>query len=103
MSKREKVESINIMEGINFEKNRYQQRKNEKTRRIQKKEIETKRKKLKIALTIELVIISAIIYVLAGQIGELANDGFIYQMWLLLSWGWLLGGQIVAFAMIWSE
>jgi hypothetical protein len=103
MSKKETVESVNIMEGVDFEKSRYQQRKREKTRRIHKQAIQAKRKRLKIVLTIELVIISAIIYFLTGEFGGSINDELIYQIWFLLSWGWLLGGQIVAIAMIWSE
>lgn len=54
--KKNKLEEVNIMEGINFEKSRYQQRKNEKTRRIRQAEKKRKQELLTRALYISLAI-----------------------------------------------
>lgn len=107
---KESLDDVNIMEGIDFTKSFYRQRKNEKTRRIQAKEkkrqeIKKQRKELvkKIALTFELVIVSISIYVLTGYFGELAQESLFYRIMCVLSWVWLIFGQIGALYTIWCE
>ena len=101
--KKNRLEEVNIMEGINFEKARYQARKAAKTRRIHKQERARKTKILKIALTIETIVISLVIYGLTGILGELAQTSTFYMALCILSWAWLFGGQIVALCMIWCD
>lgn len=101
--KKNKLDEINVMEGINFKKAQYRQRRIEEARRIQEAERKRKELKRKIWLTVELVIIGVIIYVLTGEFGELAQDNLFYQVVCILSWLWLLVGQIGAFCLIWCD
>ena len=101
--KKNKIEEVNIMEGINFKKAQARQAKIEKTRRIKEQEFARKQRNRKIALTIEVIIISGIIYVLTGIFGELAKDSTFYCVMCILSWGWLLFGQLGAVWAIWCN
>lgn len=92
---------VNIMEGINFKKGYYRQQKLEKTRRIKEQERKHKESKLKIALTIEILVVSFIIYVLVAQFGELATKGIIYQLTLIYGWLWLFFGQFGMLYYVW--
>lgn len=96
------TKEINIMEGIDFKKNYYKQRKYEKTRRIQEQARKRRERKIKIALTIETIVISAIIYVLTGILGELAQSSTFYSIVCVSAWIWLFFGQFGAFYCIWA-
>ena len=99
--KKNKIEEVNIMEGINFKKAQARQAKIEKTRRIKEQEFARKQKTRKVLLTIEVIVLSAIIYILTGFFGELAPDSTFYCIMCVLSWGWLLFGQFGALYAIW--
>ena len=101
--KKNKMDDVNIMEGINFKKSYYRQRKIEKTRRIQEAERKRKELKRKIWSTVELVIIGVIIYVLTGDFGELAQGSAFYRVMCILSWCWLLFGQFGVLYLIWCD
>jgi cytochrome c-type biogenesis protein CcmH/NrfG len=101
--KKNKLEEVNVMEGINFKKAQARQAKLEKTRRIKEQEFARKQKIRKIALTVEVIIISAVIYVLTGILGELAQDNTFYRVMCYLSWIWLFFGQFGAFFAIWCD
>lgn len=60
-------------------------------------------KKGKITITISLILVSALIYVLMGQIGELATKGIIYQLGLICGWFWLILGQFSVYGIVWGE
>lgn len=91
------------MKDINLENALKRQRKIEKTRRIQAEIQKKKRRNKKIALTVETLIISAIIYILLGQFGELATKGGIYTILIVCGWIWLLGGQFGVLYTIWCD
>jgi len=56
----------------------------------------------KVVFTTLTFILSAIIYYLMGILGELATEGIIYQLALIIGWGWLFIGQIAIYFMIWE-
>lgn len=99
--KKNKLEEVNVMEGINFKRAQARQAKIEKTRRIKEQEFARKQRTRKVLLTIELIIVSGIIYALTGVFGELAQDSTFYLVACVLSWGWLLFGQLGAVYAIW--
>lgn len=116
--KKNKLDDVNIMEGIDFKKAQVRQAelekarrikaqarqaKIEKTRRIQEQERLRKQRTRKILLTVEVIVLSAIIYVLTGEFGELAKGSTFYQIMCILSWAWLLFGQIGALYTIWCD
>lgn len=100
---KKELNKIDIMEGLDFKKNYYRQRKYEKTRRIQEQARKRRERKIKIALTIEVIVISAIIYVLAGILGELAQNSTFYSIMCVLAWIWLFFGQFGAIFTIWDS
>lgn len=56
----------------------------------------------KVVLTIILLIISVIIYLNVGKLGDLAQTHLGYQLICLGAWFWLIVGQMVALACIWE-
>lgn len=50
-------------------------------------------KKGKILFTTLTILISAIIYVLTGKLGQLASTNIFYQLATILAWIWLVLGQ----------
>lgn len=60
-------------------------------------------KKGKVLITSLTIMLSVVIYVFMGFLGELmSNNGFI-QFGLVCGWFWLLFGQFGAYMMIWGE
>lgn len=58
------------------------------------------KKWVKIVLIIMIILLDVIIYRKTGILGELAQTSIFYLVLTIMSWGWLLMGQIIAICLI---
>lgn len=57
----------------------------------------------RVLITILTILLSAVIYIFMGHLGELQVNNIFYQLTLLLGWGWLFLGQFGAIVCIWEK
>ena len=56
----------------------------------------------KVVFTSLTIMLSVVIYVLMGFLGELMSDNGFIRLALVCGWAWLLLGQIGAYILIWE-